>query len=138
MSTPLLVGTYGEKLGHVDGKGKGVYAVRFDRETLSLVPFTPTAGLTTPQLGGASGLVNPTWLTSCGDGKVLYICDERGDGPGNLAAVSVDAATGALALLNSIPADDRAGGAACCHASVTVRSVASVTTRDVGADGGRG
>ena len=26
MTTRLLVGTYGEKLGHVDGKGKGIYS----------------------------------------------------------------------------------------------------------------
>ena len=52
-SSPLLVlgGTYGEKLGHVDGQGKGVYAFTIDRETLA-----PAEGrakfLGVAQLGG--------------------------------------------------------------------------------------
>ena len=116
---PLFVGTYSESLGHVDGKGEGVYAFLFDRENMRLDPFVPAAKLTTPQLGGSTGLINPTWLAEYENGTFLYICDEQhGDKPGSLAAVRVD--RGKLEVINRITADDRdVGAAACCHASVT-------------------
>ena len=74
---PLFVGTYSESLGHVDGKGEGVYAFLFDRENMRLDPFVPAAKLTTPQLGGSTGLINPTWLAEYENGTFLYICDEQ-------------------------------------------------------------
>ena len=52
----VLVGTYGEKLGHVDGKGEGVYALLLDRTTLA--PHVAAAASpyhAKPQLGEAVG-----------------------------------------------------------------------------------
>jgi hypothetical protein len=37
----LFVGTYGERLGHVDGKAKGIYAARLDRAALSAFAPSP-------------------------------------------------------------------------------------------------
>ena len=31
----VICGTYGEKLGHVHGKGKGLYVLKFDRSSLA-------------------------------------------------------------------------------------------------------
>lgn len=117
----IVVGTYGEKLGHVHGKGKGLYVLKYERDT----GFAPSSDfIGTPQL---SNLKNPTFLTSHRDeasGELhLYIVDERNDGAGSVNAAKIDETTGELTqLAPSVPAevDLRPGaGAACCHISVT-------------------
>ena len=122
----LFVGTYGEKLGHVDGKGKGIYVLRFDRETLSIQADTqrlrPFFGQ--PQLGGAEGFTNPTFLTTFrnAQGRLdLYVAEESHSAAGFIAAVAVDEATGELRRKGeAVPSGtDEAMPAACCHVSVT-------------------
>ena len=118
----VVVGTYGEKLGHVDGKGKGVYVLKFDHAKMDFVE--PTGLFGAPQL---SHLKNPTYLAryrSSPEGPcVLYIVDECCDGAGSVTAASIDEETGEIKALGpAIPAAvDARGeqGAGCCHISVS-------------------
>mmetsp|Transcript_23733 Transcript_23733/g.58989 ORF Transcript_23733/g.58989 Transcript_23733/m.58989 type:complete len:453 (+) Transcript_23733:51-1409(+) len=115
----IIVGTYGEKLGHVDGKGKGLYVMKFDAENKGFMPSSGFIGA--PQLGG---LKNPSYLTSYRDeasgALQIYIVDESSDGPGTVSAATVDEETGELKALGpAVPADaDLGSGAACSHVSV--------------------
>lgn len=107
----LLVGTYGETLPHVDGKGEGVYAILLDRRSLTPLrgPFDGVAQLLSAR--------NPTWITSWRDetGRlVAYVADERTD-EGLLFAACVDEATGELTQLGA-PAS--ACGTGTCHVAV--------------------
>lgn len=128
LSTPtqslIVIGTYGEKLGHVDGKGRGLYCILFDSASRRLVtgppdlPFeVPFLGL--PQLGGAGGLLNPTYLSKHRgeDGSLqLYVVDERYDGDGgSLLAVKLNEATAELTPLGG---KVQVGGAGTCHVMV--------------------
>ena len=135
----LVVGTYSEKLGHVAGKGDGLYVLNIDDETLTIKTeedqddssssATPFFGK--PQLGpssGPQGLANPTYLIAHGSNEtestVIYVVDEREDHPGTLRALNLDKETGKLSPLGGvedvIPADDRPNeGGACCHVMVT-------------------
>ena len=118
----IVVGTYGEKLGHVDGKGSGLYVLKYDHEAQALAEFTGLIGQ--PQL---SHLRNPTYLTSYRSSDqappILYIVDERNDSAGTVSAASVDLQTGELKALGPsvAAAVDAKGmaGAACCHISVS-------------------
>jgi 6-phosphogluconolactonase len=67
---PLYVGTYTQKLGHVDGKATGIYSCAFDTITGSL-RIVDTVG----------GLDNPSYLTLSPDGRVLYAVGENGGKP---------------------------------------------------------
>ena len=116
----LLVGTYSQKLGHVDGKGNGVYALRFNRETMSIEPDREFFGKA--QLD----LVNPTYIVAhraSADAPLFaYVCDEGqlAETPGSLSAVRVDEATGELHKLGaSVPATEDGVPDACCHVSVS-------------------
>jgi len=135
----IVVGTYSEKLGHVAGKGDGLYVLDVDDETLTLKSHRHETTTTTtffgrPQLGpcssGRHGLANPTYLVAhepkdTSDGKVvIYAVDEREDHPGTLRALTLDKRTGELSPLGDekdiIAADDRQHeGGACCHVMVT-------------------
>ena len=58
----IYCGTYGEKLGHVSGKGSGVYVIDIDATTLTVSePAADGSFLGKPQL---STLTNPTYITS--------------------------------------------------------------------------
>jgi 6-phosphogluconolactonase len=88
----LLIGTYTEKLPHVDGKAAGILGATFE------------AG----QLSDASLLAevrNPSWLTTTKDNRFVYAVVEtvefEGVGGGGVAAYSRDPETGALQLLNT-------------------------------------
>jgi 6-phosphogluconolactonase len=116
----IFVGTYGEKLGHVDGKGKGVYVLRFDTETLRLVWPASMPLLGQPQLdSGMREGWNSTWLTTHrhGDGRLLlYVCDEAYGGEGgSVLAASVDEATAELVALGP---PVLVGGTGTCHLAV--------------------
>lgn len=63
-SVTLFVGTYSRKEGHVDGKGKGVYAFRFDLLTGALTPLGLQA-----EVG-----INPSYIG--GTRKALYAVSE--------------------------------------------------------------
>ena len=132
----LVVGTYSEKLGHVTGKGDGLYVLTID-DTLTIKTEDQEESSSSatffgkPQLGpssGPQGLANPTYLIAHGskDNKrtVIYVVDEREDHPGTLRALTLDKETGELSPLGGvediIPADDRPNeGGACCHVMVT-------------------
>ena len=124
----VIIGTYGEKLGHVHGKGSGVYVLQFDH---ALESFTKSSSaksskyfLGKPQL---SELKNPTYLTSYRrseeDDHVLYVVDERYDTAGTVSAATVNTETGELSALGPVipAAVDAKGakGAACCNISVS-------------------
>ena len=70
----IVVGTYSEKLGHVDGKGAGLYVLRLDREKLSVVPDEAAFGKA--QLGGAqpNGSVEWNQWRSLGGETRLFSC----------------------------------------------------------------
>lgn len=128
----LVVGTYSEKLGHVTGKGDGLYVLNIDDGTLTICKTDQEGGVFgKPQLGpssGPQGMANPTYLIAHGSKEtgstVLYVVDEREDHPGTLRALALDKETGELSPLGGvddiIPADDRPDeGGACCHVMVT-------------------
>jgi 6-phosphogluconolactonase (cycloisomerase 2 family) len=111
----VFVGTYGEKLGHVEGKGEGVYVLRFD-------PITETFAAPSGLIGKAQlrGLTNPTYLCTHRDPTTcelhLYVVDEKyGDAGGTVVAARVDEDTGELQELSRpVPA----GGTGTCHVTV--------------------
>lgn len=132
----LLVGTYSEKLGHVAGKGSGIYVLDVDDESLKAKDSTPHPLLTSmfgkPQLGpdAPNGMRNPTYLIahtpSNTDEKAavqIYVVDEREDCPGTLRALHLHKSTGRLSPNGrpcSTVADDRpTEGGACCFVMVT-------------------
>ena len=102
----IAIGTYGETLGHVDGKGKGVYVVRCDDKSFhTAIPDEASADdnfFGTAQLGDL--VKNPTYLAAhceASDGQVvLYIVDERTN-PGSVIAARLNEATGELTPLGS-------------------------------------
>ncbi|HEX4360861.1 MAG TPA: lactonase family protein [Pseudonocardia sp.] len=102
----LVIGTYTEKLPHVDGHADGLLGAGFDAGTGRFGPVAPLAVAR-----------NPTYAT-WGPG-VLYVVHETDsfqgtDGVGGVTAYRVDPATGALDELNSRPS----GGNATCHVAV--------------------
>jgi 6-phosphogluconolactonase len=106
VKTPLIfVGTYTEKLGHVDGKAVGIYACRFNPRSGALVIVDSTPGL-----------ANPSFLTLAPDGKHLYAVGENGGKPGqpygSVAAYNVGP-FGKLSKINEMPSY----GVAPCHVS---------------------
>ena len=77
---------------------------------ISLGRFNSTTGrLTTPAL--ATEAAGPSFFTLSADGRFLYACHEPA---GEVAAYTLDRATGALRLLNKLPS----GGADPCHISL--------------------
>jgi 6-phosphogluconolactonase len=82
------------------GPGKGISLGRFD---------SVTGVLSAPVL--AAQAEGPSFLVLSADGRFLYACHEPA---AEIAAYAVDRATGALRLLNKLPA----GGADPCHISL--------------------
>lgn len=66
----IFVGTYTQKLGHVDGKATGIYTCRLDSGTGALT-VTDTA----------TGIDNPSFLCISPDKKFLYAVAENGGTP---------------------------------------------------------
>lgn len=101
----IFVGTYTEKLGHVDGKGKGVYRCTFDHRTGKLTLRDST-----------TGLVNPSYIYFSPNGQYLYVACEWRPTPersaGAVAAYRVER-DGRLTALNS----QSSYGAAPCYVS---------------------
>ncbi|MBL8839516.1 MAG: lactonase family protein [Alphaproteobacteria bacterium] len=101
MATELVfVGTYSEPLlfgtGQVmNGKGKGIYAFRFDPATGALDPSTVTEGVR-----------NSSYLAFDPTRRFLYCVNEfkeyEGKASGAVSAYRIDPATGALAYLNTV------------------------------------
>jgi 6-phosphogluconolactonase len=91
---PLVIGTYTEKLPHVDGHAVGILSATFDGHAFS-APIVEAE------------LRNPSWLTTTADGRFLYAVIETVDFDaqpgGGVAAYSRDPVTGRITLLNSQP-----------------------------------
>ena len=91
----VYVGTY------TNGASKGIYAFRFD----------PSSGKTTePSLAAESS--NPAFLALHPNGQFLYAANENPNGM--VSAFSIDRASGALTLLNSVSSH----GSGPCHVAV--------------------
>lgn len=97
----VYFGTYTKK------ESKGIYVARFDS----------TTGLLTPAALAAPGS-NPTFIALHPRLPILYAIGDRknetGGSEGALHAYTIDAATGALTLINSLPA----GGGPLCYLQV--------------------
>jgi 6-phosphogluconolactonase len=65
--TPVYIGTYTKKEGHVDGKAKGIFLAMQDSENGSLQPERTVAQIT-----------NPSFVKASKDGKNLYAVSELG------------------------------------------------------------
>ena len=61
----VVVGTYTQKEGHVDGKAEGLYILRFDTHS-GLLEITDTL----------KGCINPSYLSISDDGKNIYAVNE--------------------------------------------------------------
>ena len=123
----VYVGTY------TSGDSKGIYRLTLDLATGALAPE-----------GEPAPSVNPSFLAFHPGARFLYAVNETGDTPGDksgaVSAFAIDAATGALTLLNQQPS----GGASPCHLSVDREgrhllvanyTDGSVSVLPIGADG---
>ncbi|HEY0938058.1 MAG TPA: lactonase family protein [Trebonia sp.] len=104
----LFIGTYTERLPHVNGKAEGILTASFD----------PATGVIGPPRTAAAAL-NPSYLALSADGKDLYAVSETGSfggrPGGGVAAYARDpAAAGGLTLLNAVPS----GGPNPCYLSL--------------------
>ncbi|HEV7811904.1 MAG TPA: lactonase family protein [Leifsonia sp.] len=96
MKRALLIGTYTEKLPHVDGHAAGIVSAVFDGETIA-------------EAVAAAPLTNPSWLTTSADGSRVYSVMETAP-DGGVAAFARDT-SGALISLGTVSA----GGAEPAH-----------------------
>jgi 6-phosphogluconolactonase len=105
MTDVVFVGTYTQKLGHVDGKGKGIYAFSLDRATGALTPLA-----TTEDVGP-----NPTYLAATA--TTLYVVNETGAPSKSDAAKPTGYvkayAIGPQGTLTLVNAQETAGSDAC-------------------------
>lgn len=90
----LLIGTYTEKLPHVDGQAEGLLTAAYKDGVVGVSEI-------------AAVVRNPSWLTTTSDGKHLYAVVEtvefEDQNGGGVAAYRRDADTGSLTLLNTAP-----------------------------------
>src|SRR5712664_1015695 len=95
----LAAGKYFAYVGTYTGEtSKGIYTFEFD---------PASGGMTAPKLAGE--LANPSFLTIHPNRKLLYAVSELGSG--SVTAFAIDAKTGMLTRLNSVPS----GGGGACH-----------------------
>ena len=109
----LIVGTYSENLGFVDGKGKGLYAFR-----LTVRAFVRRRSSTSPLLGNDVVGANPTYLCkSVKHDDVVYVVDESNLERGaRVRAIKVDKdACTAQPLGDSLATGDSSA----CHVAAT-------------------
>lgn len=122
-SSLIFVGTYTEKLGHVDGKATGIYTCRFNDSDGSLAV-----------IDSVCDLANPSFLTVSPDRKTLFAVGENGGTAarpfGSLAAYAIGE-QGKLRKINEVSAH----GIAPCHVSTNAAGrfvfVANYVTGDV-------
>jgi 6-phosphogluconolactonase len=92
----LIIGTYTERLPHVDGKADGILTASFDPASGRIGPVTPLATAR-----------NPSYLAVSPSGENLYAVHETvtfNDQPGGgLTAYARDPRTGSLTRLNAGP-----------------------------------
>ncbi len=98
----LIIGTYTERLPHVDGRAEGILSCSFDG-----------AAIGPPQLRAATA--NPSYLALSDDRSHLYAVNEtvafEGKPGGSVSAFARDGRTGDLSFLNA----KQSGGHAPCH-----------------------
>ena len=101
----VYVGTYTEKLGHVDGKASGIYTCKLDTVT----------GVFSV-LDSVTDIANPSFVALSPDKKLLFAVGENGGKPtqpyGQVASYGVGAG-GKLTKINEVPSY----GVAPCHIS---------------------
>jgi len=105
VSPLVFVGTYTQKLGHVDGKASGIYVCRLDLKSGALTVVDST-----------TDIANPSFLTLSPNKTRLYAVGENGGKPGqpfgSVAAYQVSP-EGKLTKINEVPSY----GVAPCHIS---------------------
>ena len=114
----LIVGTYSENLGFVDGKGAGLYAFRLT----STGTFGAATFLNKPLLGNDVVGANPTYLCkSVTHDDVVYVVDESNLERGaRVRAIKVDKdACTAVPLGDSLATGDSSA----CHVAATDKHV---------------
>lgn len=103
----VFVGTYTRKEGHVDGKAKGIYVLKWEESTGSL-----------SLLDTIESLPNPSYITIHPNGKYLYAANELADGSaavvGQVGAFSIDPVQRSYQALSNVSAM----GDAPCHLMV--------------------
>ncbi|MDN4613617.1 lactonase family protein [Leifsonia sp. F6_8S_P_1B] len=96
MAHDLLIGTYTQRLPHVDGHAEGVVAARFDGDRIDDATV-------------AARVTNPSWVAAAPDGRAVYAVEETGP-DGRVHAFARDDG-GALTPLGSVSS----GGADPAH-----------------------
>jgi len=81
----MLAGTY------TDGGSHGIYALRFNQETGDC------------EVQDSLAVKNPSYLTLSQDGKLVYAVSETNDEQASLNTIGLDAQSGSMKLLSSIP-----------------------------------
>lgn len=99
MTSELLIGTYTQRLPHVDGHAEGLLAARFDGSAVTGVAV-------------AARMPNPSWVALSPDGRTVYAVEETGpDGGIRAFAREVDGTLRSLGRASS-------GGEAPAHLAV--------------------
>lgn len=89
MAHDLLIGTYTQRLAHVDGHAEGVLSARFD-------------GTAVTDVAVAARVPNPSWVAASGDGAHVYAVEETGpDGGVSAFARGTDGALRPLGRVSS-------------------------------------
>eukprot|EP00041_Stephanoeca_diplocostata_P010000 m.158776 g.158776 ORF g.158776 m.158776 type:complete len:376 (-) comp17981_c0_seq1:46-1173(-) len=101
----VWVGTYTEKLGHVDGRGEGLVPVLVN---------TATGALQSAQKKTVELTPNPAYMAMSPCGRNMYAVTEQYDVNSSIHSLHFDEA-GELVLKNSRDAK----GTACCHVAVS-------------------
>ncbi|MFC4243158.1 lactonase family protein [Gryllotalpicola reticulitermitis] len=95
-SSSLLIGTYTDKLAHVDGKADGILRASYSEGGVGDAVV-------------AAKITNPSWLCVTADGTNVYAVIETvefdGAPGGGAAAYARDPRTGELTVLNEVPSD---------------------------------
>lgn len=103
----VFVGTYTRKEGHVDGKAKGIYVLKWQEKTGELT-----------LLDTIESLPNPSYITIHPNGKYLYAANELADGSeevlGQVSAIAIDPLKRSYQALSNVSAM----GDAPCHLAV--------------------
>jgi 6-phosphogluconolactonase len=116
----LVIGTYTERLPHVNGTAEGILTARLDEATGAIGAVSTAARAR-----------NPSYLALSPDGANLYAVSEVESPGGGVTAYARDPATGGLTLLNEVPSL----GPAPCFVSLD-RSGRFVLVANYGTDAG--
>lgn len=117
----VFVGTYTRKEGHVDGKAKGIYVLKWEEETEQLI-----------RLDTLEGLPNPSYVVVHPSGKFLYAANELADGTeqvlGQVSAYAINPKERSYRSLGNASAE----GDAPCHLMILPDGEYAVVANYVG------